>query len=475
MPLPALIARHDARCATDWERTVNARMIAKVVGIGVLAGALLIPVAMIRDLVGERQMRSNTVATDIANGWGGHQSVAGPWLRVAYERHWTETSQDVVNDKAVERRRERVETGVLRIPVDEVAWTMDVTASEKARGIFKARLYAAQISVSGIVTIPARFGIDDAKSRYQFSKPHLTVGVADPKGLRSASLLEFGTQRVAFLPGLGDTIDATGIHAPLDLAVASEARTLPFQFSLELAGSEALAFAPVARDASVAMRANWAHPSFFGPFLPAKHAIDDAGFTAEWKISRYASTGADRLASCQRDKACDALGREKFGVSFIEPVGVYQQLDRASKYGFLFVGLLFAAFGLFELLKRLAIHPIQYALVGLALAMFFLLLTALSEHLGFAKAYAFATLACVGLVTVYVVRVLRSIIAGTAFGAGLLALYGALFLLLRAEDYALIAGALLVFAILAAVMVGTRRIDWYQLTAGEKKAPDATH
>jgi inner membrane protein len=159
-----------------------------------------------------------------------------------------------------------------------------------------------------------------------------------------------------------------------------------------------------------------------------------------------------------------APGHE-LAVGFIETAGLYQQLERASKYGFLFIGLTFAAFLLFELLRRLAIHPIQYALVGLALATFFLLLTALSEHIDFAAAYAVATLACTGLISAYLTRVLRSIRIGAAFGAALAALYAMLYALVKAEDYSLLGGALLLFGLLAAVMLATRSVNWYALTA----------
>jgi inner membrane protein len=158
-------------------------------------------------------------------------------------------------------------------------------------------------------------------------------------------------------------------------------------------------------------------------------------------------------------------------VSLVEPVGLYQQLERASKYGFLFIGLTFAAFLLFELLRRLAIHPIQYALVGLALAMFFLLLVALSEHLDFAAAYAAATAACVGVISTYLMKVLRSVLAGVAFGTGLAALYAMLYALLKAEDYSLLGGALLLFGILGVVMITTRGVDWYAITARPKGLP----
>ena len=143
---------------------------------------------------------------------------------------------------------------------------------------------------------------------------------------------------------------------------------------------------------------------------------------------------------------------------------MYQQLERASKYGFLFLGLTFAAFMLFEITRRLAIHPIQYALVGLALAMFFLLLTALSEHIDFAAAYAIATAACVGLITTYLIYVLQSFLLGTAFGVSLASLYAVLFALLKAEDYALLGGSVVLFLLLAAVMLATRRLDWYRLS-----------
>jgi inner membrane protein len=210
------------------------------------------------------------------------------------------------------------------------------------------------------------------------------------------------------------------------------------------------------------MRADWPHPSFQGRFLPAAHEITSEGFRASWKISRLAAQGAAEGPNCAFP--CNRMA-EQISVSLIEPVGLYQQLERTSKYGFLFIGLTFAAFLLFELLRRLAIHPVQYALVGLALAMFFLLLTALSEHIDFAAAYAIATLACVGLISIYLVWVLRSVRSALAFGGALGALYAMLYALLKAEDHSLLGGTLLLFGLLAIVMIATRRVDWYVFTA----------
>ncbi|TMH70101.1 MAG: cell envelope integrity protein CreD [Betaproteobacteria bacterium] len=310
---------------------------------------------------------------------------------------------------------------------------MDAELSEKARGIYKARLYSARLSANGSIDVPARASQEDGTSRYKWGTPKFVLGIADPLGIRAAPGVEVGGRTYAFAPGPGDAATAAGLHAPLAGLSMVKSETLEFSFTLELGGSEAFALAPLGADTALTMRADWPHPSFQGRFLPAKHEISADGFSASWKVSRFAAQGAKS---------------EQISVSFIEPVGLYQMLERASKYGFLFIGLTAAAFMLLELLRRLAIHPVQYALVGLALAI-----------------YAIATAACVGLITIYLVRVLKSTALGLAFGAALSALYAMLYALLQSEDYALLGGSLLLFALLAAVMLATRRVDWYRLTA----------
>lgn len=442
----------------------------KTLVIAGLALALLVPVAMIRDLIGERQARRNDAVHGIAEGWGRRQALVGPFLAVPYERSWTEVIRDTVDGKDRVRRIERSESLVLRIPPETLDWQVDAATHEKTRGIYKARLYVARIHAQGTLAIPANLGVGEADVRIRWGKPRFALGVADPRGLRSVSALTLDGATHEFLPGAGDRVLAAGVHAPLDLALPAQARSLAFGFTLELAGSEALAIAPLGRQTTVVMRADWAHPSFQGVFLPARSELRDDGFSAHWQVSWYAAQGAERLAACRREP-CPVLSAPELAVSFIEPVSLYQQLERASKYGFLFIGLTFTAFLFLELLRRLAIHPIQYALVGLALAIFFLLLTALAEHLAFGIAYAIATLACTGLLAIYLARVLQNRAHGLAFGAALGGLFGALYLLVQAEDYALLGGALLLFALLAAAMLATRRLDWYRLT--RRQAPPA--
>jgi inner membrane protein len=412
---------------------------------------------MIQGLIAERQARRDEALAGIAQGWGMRQTLAGPYLMVPYERTRIDVVQETIDGKPRERRTEHTESRVLRLPADAVDWRIGAEVSEKARGIYKARLYSARAEVRGRFSVPANFGVKDSSARIKWGTPRLVVGVTDPAGIRSVSPLLVGEAEHAFEAGSGDAAALPGgVHVPLPALRAAQPQSFAFGFSIEVAGSEALAIAPPGSNTAVTMRSDWPHPSFAGRFLPLRHEIGAQGFAAEWKVSQYAAPGASN--------------RQELAVSFIEPAGLYRQLERASKYGFLFIGLTFAAFLLFELLRRLAIHPIQYALAGLALAMFFLLLTALSEHIDFALAYAIATFACVGLISGYLVRVLRSFWVGLAFGGALAALYAMLYALLKAEDYSLLGGSLLLFGLLAAVMIATRRVDWYGLSRARPAA-----
>jgi inner membrane protein len=193
--------------------------------------------------------------------------------------------------------------------------------------------------------------------------------------------------------------------------------------------------------------------------------VNESGFSARWQTSFFATNLENVVNACRDgspgDAACLELGNRHFGVSFIDPVDHYLQSDRATKYAFLFIGLTFAACFLLEVLRRLSVHPIQYGLVGLSLAVFFLLLLSLSEHLGFPLAYAISAAACVSLIAYYVAHV-TGVKLGALFGGALGSLYALLYAILSAEDYSLLIGSLLVFVMLGAIMVLTRRVNWTQ-------------
>jgi inner membrane protein len=189
--------------------------------------------------------------------------------------------------------------------------------------------------------------------------------------------------------------------------------------------------------------------------------VREDGFAATWATTRLATDIQHRLDAYLRH---GGVGQPGVGVRFVDPADQYAQTDRSIKYGLLFIGLTFAAFFLFEVLKRCSIHPLQYGFTGAALVLFYLLLLALSEHLAFGAAYAIGACACVALLTYYVVHVLGGRRRGLGFGLLLACVFGVLYVLISLEDHALLAGSLSLFGALAVVMIATRRVDWYRLT-----------
>jgi inner membrane protein len=229
---------------------------------------------------------------------------------------------------------------------------------------------------------------------------------------------------------------------------------------LNLAGTETLGIAPVGDSNHLDLRSGWRSPLFGGQFLPRTRDVGSEGFHAVWDVSSLAS-GTQVQLEANPLKKLDAMN-----VSLTTLVDPYSLSNRAVKYGILFVLLTFGGFLMFEVMKELPIHPVQYLLVGFGLAIFFLLLVSFSEHMAFGFAYAVASIACIGLLTFYLSHVLRSLARGLSFGAMLTLLYSAIYGLLISEDNALVLGSLMLFCLLALVMFVTRKVDWYRGRVG---------
>jgi inner membrane protein len=448
----------------------------KRIALVVLIGAgLMIPMTMIKGLIAERQNAQRGVLSDIAQSSTGEQSITGPVLVVPYKRKVMQT-QSVKDDKGVEKEvtTEQIIDETLALLPEALEIDGDVSTFEKRRGIYTARLYTAPLKFKGRFVVPQGY-CSQGGGRCEFGRARLAIGIADPRGIKNNPELQLGEQlgehKLAFVSGANAPGMTAGVHADLGVLRDKQAHTIDFAFDLELQGMERLWFVPTGKSTQVSLKSNWPHPSFYGRYLPEPKAAGEAdaanGFAAKWRTSHFSTNLASLYDDCVSSPGkCAAVSNNGFGVSLIQPANIYQQLERSAKYGFLFIGLTLIAFFLYEVLKRLAIHPVQYGLVGIALAMFYLLLTSLSEHISFDIAYAIASAACIGLLTFYVSYVLQSAMRGLSFGALLGALYGALYVLLRSEDHSLLLGSVLLFALLAAVMVGTRKVDWYRVGEG---------
>ncbi len=224
-----------------------------------------------------------------------------------------------------------------------------------------------------------------------------------------------------------------------------------------------LEFAQTSREMRINLDSDWPHPGFIGSYLPVQRKISNQGFTANWRSSAFSNHATSMLEAAEKGDWVNILNNTA-GVSLVQPVDAYHLSERSIKYAQLLIILTFVAMVLFELLKKLRIHPIQYAFIGIELTLFYLLLISLSEHLNFGLSYALATLASTGLLTLYFSAILRSKKTEIMFGASLAALYAVLYGILQAEDHALLMGSLLTFGVLALLMMTTRHINWYQIT-----------
>ena len=459
------------------------RLLLKMLFVGGMTIAIMIPLLLIRGTIGERQFYRNEAVANIARSSAGAQAFSGPVLIVPY----TETVE-------VEEKNDQGEV-VRKVKRDGASgrWTffpdrLDVQGklipNTRRLGLHEVRVYELQaLALGGFnVRIPAD---ENPELPRKIGQPWLSYGIADVRGLAGTPQLRVDGHDMQLQEGFGSR-EGGGLHVRLPTPTAGSQLKLNTRLDVKLAGTESLALVPLARSNTFKLDSAWPHPRFGGDFLPRQPSVSDKGFVAQWEVSSLASnaqaqflagkslpametTGFGRRES-DNGPAFDTSGIDAVGVALVDPVNVYSQADRASKYGLLFVVLTFVGFFMFELIKQLPIHPVQYGLVGLSLAIFFLLLVSLSEHIPFPWAYLVASVACIGLLGFYLSAVLRSVGRGLGFAAMLATLYAALYGLLVSEDNALALGSGLLFVILAAIMVITRKVDWYQLGSGRPLA-----
>ncbi|MEX1167755.1 MAG: cell envelope integrity protein CreD, partial [Hydrogenophaga sp.] len=316
----------------------------------------------------------------------------------------------------------------------------------------------------------------DPGGQIKLGQPQILMGVSDLRGLQSAPVLKIGGKALEVGASPADQKMPLPLAAALDSSVLNAGVAIDFTLALNLAGTEQLAWVPLADDNRVSLSSAWPHPRFGGDFLPREREVSDTGFKAAWSVPSLSTQAQQQYLSKLRG---EGVRLDQLSVSLEDPVDVYRLSDRATKYGMMFIVLTFAAFFVLEMVKRWRIHPMQYLMIGAALVLFFLLLLSLSEHMAFASAYAIGSAACIGLLSHYLRHVLGSWRAGLGMSALLVALYGVLYGILASEDNALMMGSLLLFGVLAAIMIATRKLDWYGVmgaeTSGTKTAKPAVH
>lgn len=410
---------------------------AVLTGVAIL---LLIPLALLASLVAGRTAQRDAAVQSVARGWGDRQWVAGPLLAIPVT---------IETDPA-----RTCDWYVLPEQLD-VSVELQVQETRRRLGLYDVPVYIARIRAKGVFDLPreiTRLTRDGTSLHVHFEQARLLLPVQDPRGLRDLTSV---TQEVLnFEPSGGFPIPV--LAAPLNIPAAGPHA---FDVSFDLAGTQSLEFLPLARDVRVQARGNWRDPGFTDGFLPTERRIDAHGFTASWQVLDLNRTYGDRWFQGSTSK--ETLLASGFGIELVQPVDIYQRSTRAVKYGGLFIALSFLTLFLVENLQHRPVHPIQYGLMGLALSVFYLLLLALAEHIGFLLAYLLATAALCILMSVYLAGGFRSARAGLVSGGIFAATYALLYLLVSSENYALLVGSVALFALLATTMFLTRKFDWY--------------
>ena len=418
---------------------------------------LSLPLMMVRELINERADYRSEVVDAIEQSTSGSQKLAGPLIAIPI----TETLTRMENQKEVNYQRSWV---YYWLP-ESLAVTGKQTVESRRVGIYSGQVWHNALQIKASFD-PLRLAAL-RKTNIVLGQPRLVVSVGDARGIGAIHAPEVNGNVLSVEPGLGISGDGAGIHMPMP-ALAEDNKPLEIAFSLDLNGTGEFSLVPLGRNSELQLTSNWPHPGFLGSFLPTQREVSAAGYRAHWQSSWFAN---DMGSYFKDDMEIPWSRLPAFSADVMSLADQYQLTDRATKYAILLIGLTFMAFFAFESLTHRPLHPMQYLLVGLSLVLFYLVLLALSEHIGFTAAWLAASLCGAVMNGIYLQAVLRGWRNSLLFVAALLLLDGVMWFLLHSEDSALLLGTGVLALALSILMFLTRRVDWYALSLPKGSAP----
>lgn len=411
---------------------------AKMIMVGILTLVLIIPLALVQELIVERSQRQKEVITETTAKWGNSVYFYGPILKVPYKdpmsgaNNYAYFFPETLNNKT------------------EVTMVKPLE-----RSIYKSNVFTTKMQFDGNYTNPnfASKGIP-AENIY-WNRAKILIRTTNLKSLKDEVKMKIRKQNLAFesvASGTNDSIESLETNYFDFQSLQNDTK---FNFTISFNGSKQVKMVPIGKTTDAKMTSNWNSPNFNGNFSPISREITDNGFEANWKILHFNRPFAQSYFDILPD-----LGKYAFAVDFITPVDEYQQNERASKYGFLVIGLTFLIFFLIQSISKINIHIFQYSMIGIALIMFYTLLISITEHSSFSFAYLIAGASVIIMISLYSISILKDKKFPMFIGASLSVLYTFIYVIIQLEDYALLVGSIGLFFILAAVMYFSRKIEW---------------
>lgn len=444
--------------------------------IGLLALVMMIPMLYVKNLILEREERQKEAAREISSKWAGPQNIIGPVIGIPYwEKTGTDTSGNTIQQKQT----------AWFLP-DSLNINATVHPKEKHRGIFKVMLFESKISIKGNFKKIDFQNLNIPPDKLIWNEAFVQMSIADNKGLNDQLTLQWNDSLLEFSPQSGTVNE--GMIAQLEANEETDLSNIKFSTIIDLNGSEQLRFTPVGKSTAVKIKSTWQDPSFNGNTLPQNTVVNDSGFEANWKSMAHKRNfpqqwvgniynfnqifpepsttdgvrfdGSGGVVVAEKYKPGNAISNTSFGVDLFIPVNGYQKTLRTIKYALLCILLTFAAFFLIETSNKKSVHPFQYGLIGLALILFYTLLLSISEYTGFNSAYLIASVATIGLISWFILNILRSARVTTIISVVLILIYAYVFSLMQLQDYSLLLGSIGLFLTLAVVMYFSKKLKW---------------
>lgn len=455
----------------------------KIITIIILMAIFWVGLFFISHLVSERQSYQQDFIRDISTTQISPQSIIAPYIRVPY-------SEEKVCTNEQKKPFPCTEEYFSYFGADSTHWAANfkVTDDTYKRTIYRAVSYQTDLTAKGVFQKP-----EINAKKYHWERAQIILPVKDPRGLDKQPSIQILNKNYPFQ--ISDQGNSQSGFDFMSISVQKHPEILTaiqngfdFNLQLNLTGLSKFNLIPTSQHVTYDAKGNWADTKYDGQSLPYAKMSQTEQFSAQWKNIALGQQNLNKIANCENSECMRQFSNaylapnsnnpayegentvEKIGLSteFLESVNVYTQTDRAIKYGIVIILITFGCFFIFEVLKSLRIHPIQYALVAMAQGIFFVLLLSISEYYAFTWAYLFAAVACISLMTWYLFFVMRGVKAAALFSIILSVLYAVMYLLLQSNGKTFLIGSVISFIVLAAVMFITRHIDWYQVGAKPK-------
>lgn len=430
--------------ASTFTKWIMESVILKAFGIGIIILLLLIPQNMISSLINERSYRQKEAISEVSQKWGNAQTLIGPVLYIPYKKHYEEDHE------------KKYKTSVAFFLPEELLINGEVVPEEKKRGIFKIPIYTYNGTIQGHFIPPAMPEWEDENIEVLYQQAKVLFGLTDLAGINNEMNIQWNEKSIPMSPGLPkNNVLKKGIHAPVPISNTK----MPFELNISLNGTQQLSFAPVGKNTEAKLNSTWPTPSFNGSYLTDNNNVSNEGFEAYWKVLSLNRNYPQKWLDGNNYN----LHNEVFGVELFKGNDHYKLNTRSIKYAILIILLIFTTYFFFEILKKQRVHPFQYIMIGLAISIFYLLLLSFSEHYGFNAAYGIGSVAVIGLILIYSHSILKNNKLLSILGFALAAVFSFIYIILQMEDFALLAGSIGLFVVLATVMIVSRKVNWYKL------------